>query len=154
MRKVIMVQGTYGYRPEGSKHITPKSRGDSPFELPDDEAERLIGLGVAIPTSQDETETNKDTVATDTGGQTEGGASDNMPTESNGTEGEADNQEKPAYNADMKADDLHALLEKYSLPYKAGMTKADMVAALDAYFTDSPDDGEAPPAVQAEDPVK
>ena len=154
MRKVIMIQGTYGYRAEGSTHITPKTRNDDPFELPDSEAERLIALGVAIAVQNGGAETVQKAVATGEESKATDGASDDTPTESSGTEGEADNQEKPVYNADMKVDDLRALLEKYNLPYKAGMTKADMVAALDAYFTDPTDDGEAPPVVQAEDPVK
>ena len=51
----------------------------------------------------------------------------------------------------MKADQLRALLEQYGVPYKSGMNKADMVAALDEYFAQ--DGGEAPPELGAEAPV-
>lgn len=58
----------------------------------------------------------------------------------------------PVYSIDMKADQLRALMEQENLPLKAGMTKADMVAALDENFT-SVDDSDALPEPSAENPV-
>ena len=52
----------------------------------------------------------------------------------------------------MKADQLRALMEQYDVPYKSGMNKADMVAALDEYFAQ--DGVEAPPDLSAAGPVE
>lgn len=65
---------------------------------------------------------------------------------------------KPAYSLDMKAPELIALMTKHELPFRAGMTKVAMVAALDAFFDGGADDGqvddgEALPVLGAEEPV-
>lgn len=46
MTQVMIVFGTYGHKPEGAKRITPVSLGET-VELPESEAARLVGLGVA-----------------------------------------------------------------------------------------------------------
>ena len=43
-------------------------------------------------------------------------------------------------------------MEQYDVPYKSGMNKADMVAALDEYFAQ--DGVEAPPDLSAAGPVE
>lgn len=40
----------------------------------------------------------------------------------------------PVYNEDMKADELRAIGELCGLTFKKGMSKAEMVAALDAHI--------------------
>jgi hypothetical protein len=45
--KVQIVNGTYGYHPAGAAKVRPVSAGDAPIEVPDDEARRLVELGVA-----------------------------------------------------------------------------------------------------------
>ena len=42
MKTVVMTQGAYGYKPEGSRLIHTKTAADGPFELPDAEADRLV----------------------------------------------------------------------------------------------------------------
>lgn len=54
----------------------------------------------------------------------------------------------PEYSVDMKADYLRSLLEQFEIPYKQGMTKADMVAALDEVLC-----GEAVPEAYVQEPV-
>jgi hypothetical protein len=45
--RVRIINGTYGYHPAGSAKVQPVAAGDEPIDLPDDEAKRLINLGVA-----------------------------------------------------------------------------------------------------------
>jgi hypothetical protein len=64
-----------------------------------------------------------------------------------GAQSAAGGEGKPVYDADTKADELRALMQECGLPYRVGMTKADMVSALDEFFSETGDDGdgETPP---------
>ena len=42
--------------------------------------------------------------------------------------------DKPKYNKDMKAAELQKVMEDAGIPWAEGMTKKDMLAALDAHF--------------------
>jgi hypothetical protein len=62
--------------------------------------------------------------------------------------------EPTAYNVGMKATQLRDLMGEYGIPFKVGMSKADMVKALDAFFEEDPvEDGGEPPSFEAEMPV-
>lgn len=84
----------------------------------DEEAARLMRLGIAA---------DDDAPVCD--------APDNAP-------------DTPAYDVSMSAGELRALLTQHGLPAKPGMTKADMVAALDAALADG-----QPPILSAAEPV-
>lgn len=45
-----------------------------------------------------------------------------------------DTVKAPAYSVDMRADALREIGKHYGLTFKVGMSKVDMVAALDEYF--------------------
>ena len=47
MKKIKIVRGTYGMQKPNSFGVDPKSPDDPPFDIADDEAERLVELGVA-----------------------------------------------------------------------------------------------------------
>jgi hypothetical protein len=47
MRKIRIINGTYGYRRPGSVGVTPKSKRDPPFEVEDAQAARLVALKAA-----------------------------------------------------------------------------------------------------------
>jgi len=47
MKSIKIVRGTYGLAKENSFGVSTKSRTDPPFEVNDDEAKRLVDLGVA-----------------------------------------------------------------------------------------------------------
>ncbi len=171
---IKIINGTYGYKAPGSKHIDPKSAGDPPFEVDDAKAKRLVDRGVAayVITTPVEEKPIK-AVATGDKGENRTGTGVNTPEENDGKNGAEDAGEKPAYNVDMKADELKELMKKYGLSYKVGMTKAEMVAVLDELFdsnneetdddvtddddtddtADEVDDDEAPPSPSAELPV-
>lgn len=78
--------------------------------------------------------------------------SDNLPDNETGSNDAGDAQGIPEYSTDMKVTELREILEECQIPFKVGMSKADMVAALDAYFEDEADD-DTPPALGAEDPI-
>lgn len=175
MRLIKIINSIYGHRPAGSKYIQPKRAGDPPFEVEDDKAESLVAKGVAVyvdaepvatpSNKEDDPETGDDIPEDDnsTGGEenadadkaeSQDGKEDPNDSEveddkADGSDTEdPDSIEKPEYSMDTKFDDLRELLKKCELPYKVGMTKADIVAALDEFF-----DGEEPPELDAEDPV-
>ncbi len=148
MELIKIISGLYGYKAPGSKFIDPKNVNSPPFKVEDGEAERLINLGVAaycldVDEMEDEAMTGR-----------------------SGSENSTEEDGKPAYSVDMKADELKKLMEKYGLSLKARMSKDDMVAALDEFF-DNEDDGtepdddsdevedgeELPPSPSAEEPV-
>lgn len=51
MMKIEIICGTYGYRPEGSKHPIPIDRGGI-CEVSEEEAQRLFALCVARPAEE------------------------------------------------------------------------------------------------------
>ncbi len=115
---IQIICGTYGKK-EGSR-VVAKTAQSAPFALTDQEEARLVGLGVAKYA-----EAPKDWEA-------------RLEASPGNREGDAPNAaEIPEYNADMKADTLRAIGEAYGLKFKTVMSKADMVAALDNYFSEA-----------------
>ena len=79
MTKIEIICGTYGYRPDGSKHPIPIDRGGI-CEVSEEEAQRLFALCVARPAE----ETPSPAVATPHEGEDGSGAGADP---SNGDEG-------------------------------------------------------------------
>lgn len=150
MRSIKIINGVYGYRPADSKFIEPKHAGDPPFEVEDTQAEHLVAIKVAVYADPESVVKEVATGTEDDGKKTPGV---NMVSTENGSQGKETPPETPKYNIDMKAAELREILESCQLPFKVGMSKADMVAALDAYFEDEVEDEDAPPALGAEDPI-
>ncbi|MDF2984890.1 MAG: hypothetical protein K0R50_400 [Eubacterium sp.] len=153
MQLIKIVNGTYGHKTLGSKHIDPKDVGSPPFEVDDIEAIRLVDIGVAIYCLDiDVIEEAATPVATPDKEENVTGTGKNTP---DGNAGE-----KPFYSSEMKADELKELMKKYGLSFKVGMTKDDIVAALDEFFDNEEEktdddviDDEDPPSLSAENPV-
>jgi hypothetical protein len=140
--RINLTQGAYRYRPEGEKSAVVAKAGDPGFDLPSDEAARLVALGVAEYTSGE--------VATAQIQAQGESAGEPLPEEEGaGTAG----KEPPAYDAGMKAAQLRDLMGENGIPFKVGMTKADMVKALDAFFGEEmTEDGDGL-VLEAEPPV-
>ena len=47
MKNIKIIDGVYGLRKSGSSVVTRKGKTDPPFQIEDDEAKRLVALGVA-----------------------------------------------------------------------------------------------------------
>ena len=134
---------------------------DGPQTFSEELEARLVSEGVAKyvegkpvrrkPTKND-TVKGVATVVGDANGQS---TSDNPPDNDAGSNGTENAQDIPEYSADMKAAELREIMENCGLQYKVGMSKADMVAALDAYFGDEveDEDEDTPPDLGAEDPI-
>ncbi len=87
MRKVQITSGAYGYRPEGSLRVRPTTSRDGPIELADEEAERLVKLGVARYTADSSLEAPTTPVATPEGGGSGGRTTENPPDGEGGSQG-------------------------------------------------------------------
>ena len=105
MKNIKIIAGGYGYRPEGAKSVTLITKHHAPVAVPDAEAERLVQLGVAKIV-----ESNIPLVRPDDGYQIF------------------------EYSMKNRADELKALMDKFELPYEDGITKRQMVDALDEFF--------------------
>lgn len=130
MTLIKIINGTYGHRPKGSRHPEPKRVGDLPFEVDETEAKRLIALKVAAYVKQAESE---DEIPGDDDLERNPGENG----EGNDTESE---DTKPEYSVDMEVSVLRELMKACGLAYKVGMSKADAVAALDAYYAQDEND--------------
>ena len=82
MTKIEIICGTYGYRPDGSKHPIPIDRGGI-CEVSEEEAQRLFALCVARPAE----ETPSPAVATPPAGEDGSGAGADPSNSGEGAEG-------------------------------------------------------------------
>lgn len=53
MTLVKIISGVYGYRPEKSPYVIPVQKGDPAISVDDDEAKRLVEIGVATYLDQE-----------------------------------------------------------------------------------------------------
>lgn len=150
--------GVYGYRDDDGT-VKPKTSKDAAFSLPPEEEQRLVRRGVAVyvtGVADPCEEPGEGGVATDAEGPGEDGQGDNTFESERGAESVENARTVPDYSVDMKVDELREIMEQFGLSFKVGMTKADIVAALDEIFVDIAEgdvDGEAPPALTPEEPV-
>ncbi len=163
MKTIKIINGVYGYRPDGGPVAEPKSADDAPFEVSDEEAARLVKLKVAkiVETETEDAVADQQTDTAQASGQ------------AGGTDGKL-----PAYDVSMKLAELKEIAKLYGVSEEAlaGLrAKKDVVAAIEAEAqgdTDTDqtdedadlendeddedaveDDGEQPPDLNAVDPV-
>lgn len=133
MKSIKIIAGSYGYRAEGASSVTLITKQHPPVVVSDEEAERLIALGVAVIVESD------------------------LPLVR--PEQPPVYLAHPEYSMKNKAYELKALMDEFELPYEEGITKQQMVDALDAYFetpADEEEDEEEPgqaPDLSAHNPV-
>lgn len=124
--KIQIISGTYGLR-VNSYTVSRKTPDDPPFDVSDDEAKRLVGLGVArivekIPTQEEPDETQPDNTET--------------------------TEELPAYSADMKLAELKEVAAAYGVDASKAKSKAEVIALIEgSQETDQND--ELPPEISA-----
>ena len=173
MKLVKIILGTYGYKPKGALSVKPISAGGT-IEVSDAEVERLIALKVATAVSDDEVtaavhalqlagqsgvenEAEREMkaiadVTEDEGGDAEGSGDSEDENEADDTESVDLSDRIPEYSADMSLDELKDIFKDCDLPYRVGMSKVNMVAALDRHFAVD-DSDESLPVLSTEDPV-
>lgn len=110
---IKIISGVYGYLDKNGC-VKPKTEKDEPFTLSEDQEDRLVGLGVAKYVNTPETVKEPETEA------------DEMPELPEGVVA------IPEYSEDMSAKELREIGKLCGLSFKVGMTKKEMVEALDA----------------------
>jgi len=156
MKTVRIIKGVYGYRPGPGKSTKPIYMGKT-VDLPDAEADRLVGLGIAeyAGVAPEADEIGPEGVPA---GVEDDGAGVNMSGGENGAEGQEEDEdgpgdddlpERPAYDGGTSAADLRKLMGEAGLQYRVGMSKGDMIAALDEFYGSD----QQPPDLQPEAPV-
>lgn len=150
---IKIIKGTYGYR-KGNR-IIPKTPADDPFTATPEQEARLVRLGVAVyvdaPAEAPTAPTPKAPEKSETGSK--------------------DVDELPAYNIDMKLDELKEIAKAYGVDASDARKKADVIAMIEAAKAETQeendqddedpeneipeayDDGEEPPSLDAADPV-
>lgn len=161
MQQIRIIQGTYGHRPDGTHRIRPVSAGGL-VSVPDEEAERLMRLGVAEPALQP-CSVGCEAVATLQHGQTVGEPGirmeAEMPCGEAGAEGSAafpldHEQLKTLTNAK-----LQELAEEMGISTAKLKNKAELIdAILSVQATPGPEgddmeNGEQLPELRAEAPI-
>lgn len=155
MTRIKIICGTYGHRPEGSKHPVSVARGGF-CEVPEAEAQRLYTLGVACPAQ----ETPVPAVATPFEGDDADAAGVNPPKGESGAEGTKTAHLDPEQLQTLTNAKLRELAEGMGIDTAKLKNKAQLIAAItdipleDAIpEDDGVDDDEAPPEIGAEAPV-
>lgn len=136
-----------------------KTAADGKLTLPREEEARLVSRGVADYVTKPILST-----APAPGGAAEDtpkdGAGVTLPEAENAAESMTEGGDIPAYSIDMRVDYLRSLMKQHDIPCKVGMSKAEMVAALDAVFNPAVEndeeiieDGGLLPDLGAEEPI-
>ena len=112
---IKIITGVYGYR--SGNLVTPKTPDDEPFELSPEQEARLVRLKVAEYVKA-EPDAQVPTV-------------DELPELPEGVEA------IPEYNVSMKVDELRKIGATMGLTFKVGTSKAEMVAAMDAFMDEN-----------------
>lgn len=156
MTKIEIICGTYGYRPEGSKHPIPIDRGCT-CEVSEEEAQRLFALRVARPA----VETPSPAVATPPTGEDGGGAGVDPSSDGKDAEDAESACLDPEQLKTLTNAKLAELAKEMGIDTAKLKTKAQLIAAITdvpledaiAENDDGVDDGEAPPVLTPEAPV-
>ncbi|MGN1370194.1 MAG: SAP domain-containing protein [Aristaeellaceae bacterium] len=133
---IRIINGTYGHRPKlangkDSPYVVPVTRNDPPIEVDEKEASRLVEAGIAEYVNVEE-------VATANSPSEQENAVCNTP-ENEGCsdcdqtpENAPSNFEYQEFTTDMRVDELRAAMRERGIALKIGMSKADMVNALNS----------------------
>lgn len=143
---IQMIRGVFGLPVNGIVKAMDKNSGA--FEAGAEQEERLVRLGLAVKVETVEGEPapgNDETVDTETPI-----GMDEMPPLPEGVTG------IPEYSVDMKATELREIGAMCGLTFKVGMSKAEMVAALDKHIAENTveeEDSEPAPVFDAAEAV-
>ena len=158
MKRVKIINGLYGYRPDGAKRPHPVPAG-SLCVVTDEEAARLMAIRVGVVV--EDIHENDTARAVATPAEVEGGADAGVvdtPDQGNPSEGKETAHLDPEQLKEHTNAKLKELAEDMGIETSKLKTKAQLIAAI----TDVPledaiheeDDEEAPPELGAEGPVE
>ena len=120
---IKMIRGVFGLPVNGI--VVPKDKNSEPFNASEEQEARLVKRGFAVYV--DSVEGADDSAPIDF---------DELPELPEGVTA------IPEYNEDMKQSELREIGAMCGLTFKVGMTKKEMVAALDAHIEANMVDGE------------
>lgn len=144
---IKMIRGVFGLPVDGI--VKAMDKNSEPFNAGAEQEERLINLGLAerVGDVPDLHPTEDEIVDTDAPI-----GFDEMPPLPKAVDG------IPEYSVAMKATELREIGSMCGLTFKVGMSKADMVAALDQHFAETTieedEDGEPAPVFDAVEAVQ
>ena len=125
MTKIEIICGTYGYRPDGSKHPIPIDRGGI-CEVSEEEAQRLFALCVARPAE----ETPSPAVATPPAGEDGSGAGADPSSGDEGAEDAESAHLDPEQLRTLTNAKLTELAKEMGIDTAKLKTKAQLIAAI------------------------
>lgn len=125
---IKIVCGVYGHYIDGK--VVAKNSESEPFSLTPKQEAELVAKGVAAFVDDVAEVSNAETSAPIGFDETPNGSVES-------------DIEIPEYSIDSKADELREIGKTFGLHFKVGMTKADMVSALDAFFAEKIDEDDA-----------
>lgn len=145
--------GVYGYRRNGL--IIPKDKNSPPFTLDPEKERKLVEKGIAEYTGSEIQEERKNPESKEeplNGPWSEDEQESDQ--EPDGGTVDQEGQEGPEYDSEMKLADLKEIAEEYGINTKPMKSKAEVIHALDEYFTEEDnEDEEAPPVFGAINPI-
>ena len=135
MAKIKITRGFYGLHTRLG--VKTKGPNDEAFEVDDNEAKRLVDLGIAKYIGDAPVATVKESADEDN-------ASVNTPETEAPAESEYEGDsvtDIPEYSSDSTVAELRAIAKDEGISFKVGMTKSEMIAVLDEHFgvMDAPD---------------
>lgn len=153
MTTIKIISGVYGHRPEKSPYVIPVTVNDPPISVEDDEAIRLVELGVAAYV---EAETPPTAVATAHGCDSDSCPIDPSLKDEGGESvdyapGEIDGHLDPDALKQMKMDNLKKLAADMGIDITGIKKKDDLVAAIAAVEVTVPSDA---PVLGVEDVIE
>ena len=164
MKEVEIVNGVYGFRPDGTKRSKPAGYGDV-VTVPDGEAVRLVKLGVgriiseALPTYPD---TRIADVATSADSISAAGVEDNKPNEENETDGVEISDTLDIVDGHLTIDslmrmtraDMEHLAEDLDVDVSKCKNKSEIATLIAAVDIEPQDTEGTLPALGAEAPIE
>ena len=153
MTTVKIINGIYGYRPNNSPYVVPVSSRDPAISVDDDEALRLVEIGVAVIVDN---EAPSAPVATALTGDSDSSTIDNSSDDEDGESGdpapgEIVNQFDPEELKGWKMDELKKLAADLGVDTTGIKKKDDLIQAIKDVVANMPT---AIPALGIEDVVE
>lgn len=145
---IQIIAGTFGYY--NGRKVIPITKADGPQKFDPELEARLVKEGVAEYVGS--IKEPEDPKVPDPAGAP---APQDPGTPAGQPNGEPDDSgdNLPEYNEDMKLDELKEIAKAYGVDASAIRKKADVIAAIEATKQEAGDDDEAPPQIDAADPV-
>lgn len=152
---IQIIAGTFGYF--NGRKVIPITNADGPQKFDTELEARLVKEGVAKYVDASAAAPAEDPENPDPAGAPAPQDPD-LPPPGEQPDGDPGTPagEPPAYNEDMKLDELKAIAKVYGIDdetLKPMRAKKDVIAAIEAKKQEIGDDDEAPPQIAAADPV-